>query len=578
MTKQPKAPHLSGNNFSVSAVPLLSPHDQDELIINFLRCEEFFETAIANLSVGAVFGDTEFEIITQAIHSVYESQALTPKEHGFQKAVRTEIRKIRDSFQGEEYEHYKEVAENTLSKGGLFRRAFAAKDHKIDFQHAKTLLGRLLFERAFWPLRELMKHFQAGKGMPEHLRAILETTLARIEDATAFQEKPVLSFADEWAEHNERLKPFRGKKRIGLTTGLQELDDRMVGLRGVTILAAKPGAGKTTYTLQVAVGVCEHVADNDCVVVFLSLDMSRFDMFRRVHCLLADTDWKTLMFGSSEELQEPCSSFSPQDKLKLKNAEKRFHKKGVGKRMVVLDREFLGERITPERLRAVIRTVKEKAGVKRALLIVDYLQLIPVPDEVSGRSEVAADKHRVRVIQQVLEGSQTSENPLGDTALVISEARKPSSSKDIWGDSLSDLMGSARLGYAADAVLLYREMGKKDVGKYYGILNEADIDAKRNALLGKGIVPIMLILEKGRDGMSRGKWPQEFLIWKSQFRPLNTKSLGDKVLPSSAGDETPENGTSPASGKSVTVPKLPPGSLAPKSKKTVHKSAKPKAK
>ena len=576
MKKHAKAPHLAknGDGFVSYPVPPLSDEDKDSLIINFLRSPEFFETAITKLK--AEFfeqtGDEGHCIIAVAIRDVYEAMKLTPSDHAFRLAVESKITTLRDQF-GDEEEDWKEAAEEVLAKGGLFRRAYAANEHKVDPQHAKSLLKRFLLKRTvFEPLRKLSLEFQSGGGTPEHLAAILEETQSRLQAVSALDEKPLLSFGEEWAEHNKRLQQFHGKKLIGLKTGLKELDDRTLGLRGVTIFAAKPGAGKTTYTLQIAVGVCEQVADNDALVVFLSLDMSRFDMFRRVHCNLADMDWKVLMFGSPEELKEPDSSFSKADQDKLKKAEKRFHEKGVGQRMVIVDREFLGDHVTPERLKAMIRALKKKAGVKRALLVVDYLQLIPVSEDMVEGSDLAADKHRIRVIQQVLEGSQTTENPLGDAALVISEARKPSKSKDGWGDSLSDLMGSARLGYAADAVLLYREMTDTEVRGCYSVGEGGEVNAKRRALLKEGIVPVMLTLEKGRDGMSRGSWPQEFLIWKSKFRSLANKF----PLPDDDDDE-PTHGQASAS-EPVELPELPPGSVLGKAKKSGKKSSKQKAK
>ena len=283
MKKHAKAPHLAknGDGFVSYPVPPLSDEDKDSLIINFLRSPEFFETAITKLK--AEFfeqtGDEGHCIIAVAIRDVYEAMKLTPSDHAFRLAVESKITTLRDQF-GDEEEDWKEAAEEVLAKGGLFRRAYEANEHKVDPQHAKSLLKRFLLKRTvFEPLRKLSLEFQSGGGTPEHLAAILEETQSRLQAVSALDEKPLLSFGEEWAEHNKRLQQFHGKKLIGLKTGLKELDDRTLGLRGVTIFAAKPGAGKTTYTLQIAVGVCEQVADNDALVVFLSLDMSRFDMF-----------------------------------------------------------------------------------------------------------------------------------------------------------------------------------------------------------------------------------------------------------------------------------------------------------
>src|SRR5262249_13972670 len=160
--------------------------------------------------------------------------------------------------------------------------------------------------------------------------------------------------------------------------------------------------------------------------------------------------------------------------------------------------------ITAQRISAILADVKKRAKAKRALLIIDYLQLLPVPDDVAAGGDLTADKYRVRLVQQVIENSRTAEDPLGDTALAISQSRKPPTAKQTWGDGMSEVMGSARLAYAADAVLLYREMGTKEIEKHYGASGTEDANQRREALKAKGIAPVTLILEKGRDGMTRG--------------------------------------------------------------------------
>ena len=72
--------------------------------------------------------------------------------------------------------------------------------------------------------------------------------------------------------------------------------------------------------------------------------------------------------------------------------------------------------------------------------------------------------------------------------------------------------------------------------------------------------------------MSRGSWPQEFLIWKSKFRSLANKF----PLPDDDDDE-PTHGQASAS-EPVELPELPPGSVLGKAKKSGKKSSKQKAK
>jgi replicative DNA helicase len=105
---------------------------------------------------------------------------------------------------------------------------------------------------------------------------------------------------EERQEHERRLEQYRGYELIGLKTGQQKLDDRTCGLRGLIFLAAPPVVGKTALVMAWSIGICRHHTENDAVVVFLSLDMDRWEIFDRIHCNLSGMEWATLKFGSSD--------------------------------------------------------------------------------------------------------------------------------------------------------------------------------------------------------------------------------------------------------------------------------------
>jgi len=72
-------------------------------------------------------------------------------------------------------------------------------------------------------------------------------------------------------------------------------------------------------------------------------------------------------------------------------------------------------------------------------------------------------------------------------------------------------MGSARLGYAADAVLLIRReyQGPTFDTPHHGSSNNQD---DRDAA-----TPLLIELAKGRDGMTCGTWNAEFLYRQSRI-------------------------------------------------------------
>ena len=77
-------------------------------------------------------------------------------------------------------------------------------------------------------------------------------------------------------------------------------------------------------------------------------------------------------------------------------------------------------------------------------------------------------------------------------------------------------MGSARLGYAADAVLLMKPMEGNDLGHHYDQV-VGDEEKFKEELAKEGISPLIISLAKGRDSMVRGSWPAEFHFNESRI-------------------------------------------------------------
>lgn len=356
--------------------------------------------------------------------------------------------------------------------------------------------------------------------------------LASISDPAA-----TARLSDLRAGFDTRIEAYWGRDLMGLTTGVAELDRRTDGLRGLTLFGAKPGSGKTTKALELALGVARHDEENDAAVVIVSADMPRETLYARMLCNLGGVEYARLAKGSpvSEKRAKGWKHHSKADVKKIKAARAALDD--------LQDRLFLygsdnGQPITAANLKNYVTEAKKQAKRSRAFLVVDYLQLLAVPD---GMDEMAADRHRVAELQRVIEAGRRQ----GDDAaavLAISEMRKPvgeRKGKD-WGTGIEDLMGTARLGYAADAALLCRAMTAAEMAAYYpglggpkGKPDEEVADKKRAELAGQGIAPVMFALAKGRDGTRRGKWGEAFHYNVSRFEFL---PAGEHLLPS-GGEE-----------------------------------------
>lgn len=560
----------------------LSRKQKDELFVQLLRVPRVFQEAITRLDGETHFRDTtalEHKVIFGACREVYEKWGVSPGEESFRSRVTTRVKDILTGM-GEEVQP--DEIKVIQGKKGILARAFADDTVPMSEQYGLDLLKRFLLEReVFNPLADAFSQCKEQRQKPENLEEMLSEAARRLTAINGLDIPEIKSVGEDWKEHQERLKFYRDREIVGLRTGLTELDRRTGGLQGLMICGAKPGAGKTGFSgVEIPLRICRHHPENDAVTIVVSLDMERFDLYRRIDANLSDLDWKVVVFGSAKEDREPGSPFSEADMQRVKAGQKRLKKEQVDRRMVILDREVLGDNITAQRLKAIVETCKAKCKAKLALLVIDYLQLLPVPDDVANRSDLSADKFRVRMLQEVIEGSKNTANPLGDVIVAISEARKPSTSKDPWGQSLSELMGTARVGYAATAVLLYRPMSMKELNTYYDLplTTPEQAEQHRQKLIDAGIAPLMLILEKGRDGMIRGEWGAEFHFRKTQFRELQPGG-GTKL--SKYGNELPPYVQDLAveshqvTQESGEVPALPPPSFG--ASKTTKKQSKAKA-
>ncbi len=67
-------------------------------------------------------------------------------------------------------------------------------------------------------------------------------------------------------------------------------------------------------------------------------------------------------------------------------------------------------------------------------------------------------------------------------------------------------------------------------------------EARRDSLKEQGVAPVMLILDKGRDGMVRGKWGAEFHFRTSTFYEFGPGTQGLIYTPPPPVDDPPPNG------------------------------------
>jgi hypothetical protein len=326
-----------------------------------------------------------------------------------------------------------------------------------------------------------------------------------VEQYDAFVAGTNPTAGDDFKIYMERLHARRRGSMSGVSTGLASLDRILGGgLRGINFLGGCPGVGKTTLALDI---MCRSLdADPKLATLMYSMDMPKDFIYDRLLCREAGVDYAELMSGG--DATDAVGA-------KLDAAGQRIGK--LMRRIRVVDEPLMSEQFVP--LASELLTA---ARASRFLVIVDYLQLVPVKKGLVGEE---ADRYRLRKLQHLQARTRYPGYPLGGSFLVISELRKADfSSEELL---MEDLLGSARLAYGADTILLLHGSAAAD----------HSIDA----------VQVSLKLAKGRDGTTRTTIPLVFEHRVCRFREPTANGSVDN--PSSRPSVAARPKVNPMAGK-----------------------------
>jgi replicative DNA helicase len=317
----------------------------------------------------------------------------------------------------------------------------------------------------------------------------------------------------DWPVYSRRLEKRREKELLGVSTGLPKVDSSLHGLRGLTYLGSGPGVGKTCLALFMAVNALRR--HPRLGVLFYTLDMAKTVVLDRLFCQVAGVDYADLVGGTDDhQIQE-----------RLKAAETELNSD-------ILPRLRLVERLEVKQTYTLCDMIIQdwnlliSAGCWPVLVIADYFQLLPVATK--GASAIDADFERVRTLQQAQENSRSDNAPDGFPIVAITEVRKGDSGRT--EISIGGLMGSARLGYSADNVLVLEAVDPSSSAKEVGV---------------------RLHILKSRDGTVRGSIDLVFEHTKSRFREVTARparKTGAKSQGEAQADEADQPAVDPFAG------------------------------
>ncbi len=238
------------------------------------------------------------------------------------------------------------------------------------------------------------------------------------------------------AESFERLEEFikQGANLRGIPTGFTDLDSKLAGMQNsnLLVLAARPGIGKTTLALNIALNAA---TKHKIPVGFFSLEMSKEELVDRLLVGQADIDAWRLKTGK----------LSDDDYKKLTEAMGE-----LSEAPIYID-DTPGASILEMRTKA--RKLKVEKNIQ--LVIVDYLQLAN-----AGRFY----ESRVTEVSAVSQGLKNLARELRIPVIAISQLSRAVEQRGTKKPQLADLRESGAIEQDADVVMfLYYEDESEDL-------------------------------------------------------------------------------------------------------------------
>ena len=229
-------------------------------------------------------------------------------------------------------------------------------------------------------------------------------------------------------------------KLVGVPTGFKDLDSVFNGLRGgdLIVLAARPGVGKTSFALNLAV----NCAKLGVKVAFMSLEMGANQITQRILSTESSVNLSKIRSGklNSKDWTDIASSAERIGDLDL----------------FIDDTPGLSIFDLRAKARRELRDVKPNGGI----IIVDYLQLMQPPN-------VRRDGNRVVEIAEISRGLKILAKELNIPVVALSQLNRSVENRGKRGTKgkpqLSDLRESGSIEQDADIVMFIdRSMNEQE--------------------------------------------------------------------------------------------------------------------
>ena len=298
-------------------------------------------------------------------------------------------------------------------------------------EYAAIVRDKSLLRALYTAAGEISSLVQDGAGEAASILEAAEQKIYAVRRGRSAQNMtPIGVVLQGVLDHLSELSASGGKTLPGLPTGLSVLDDKTNGLNksDLVLLAARPGMGKTSMALNMALNVAR--SSGKSVAVF-SLEMSREQLVTRILSSQATVENQRLVTGNLRE----------QDWVNIANAAAVLS----GLNILIDDNPLL----TVADMNAKCRRIDDLG-----LVVIDYLQLMTS----AGGGKSYSGENRQQAVSDISRMLKIMAKELQVPVLCLSQLSRANEKRDDKRPMLSDLRESGSIEQDADIVLfIYRD-------------------------------------------------------------------------------------------------------------------------
>ena len=338
---------------------------------------------------------------------------------------------------------------------------------------------------------------------------------ARSDAAVYKQRQALTSHVSLGDRAHDSLLRTQGRQYAGISVPAYPLlADALFGFRGVTLLTAPYGIGKTTLTLNIARSVA---AAGKCPVVYFTTEMPAVRLANRMISDIAASllakgggnplTMRQLLVGDSGLPQSVKDNNRKNRKLQLGELQAQNYEeareifKGLdGKSLYILDAKDIGsmawsrsegEHSLQALQSKVDEVIKARGGAEEVLIFLDTIAHLEIQPSGAG-GEIADYKDDLSQDRDITAGLREWREHLGETYALVA-VHEESKARTGSGDGHA-IRGSSRYAYGADALmqLIYAD---NDSGQHGSV--ELGL---RKATDRENAPQIDAIINKARDG------------------------------------------------------------------------------